>query len=258
MGILKKPVSILLSVMMVISVFSLVPFKVSAADAAAYYKDENGHVEYFSNVWEAWNKAEQNNATFGLLDDWVSNGCRSIRDYHNVTVELNGYIISRGKGMTDWQNNGEVINVGENAVLSVYGGTKENPAQRCDAAHILHAYLIENNALNYKQIFFKGGAIHGGNSSNGAGGIHMKEKSRVNLYYTTVAGCRSEQTVFLDGYGGGVMMAGKNCRLYMDHSTISYNYAYNYGGGIYVNNTRCSIKMVQSHIDYNSNFPHRK
>ena len=34
----------------------------------------------------------------------------------------------------------------------------------------------------------KGGAIHGGNSHSGSGGIQMNEKSRVSLYYTTVAG----------------------------------------------------------------------
>ena len=47
------------------------------------------------------------------------------------------------------------------------------------------------------------------------------------------------------------MMAGDNCRLNLDHSSISYNYAYNNGGGVYVNNSRCSISMVQSHIDNN-------
>ena len=73
-------------------------------------------------------------------------------------------------------------------LVSVYGGTQSNPAQNCDTAHILHAYVRENNSIDYKQIHFKGGAIHGGNSNSGSGGIQMNEKSRVSLYYTTVAG----------------------------------------------------------------------
>ena len=92
------------------------------------------------------------------------------------------------KEKNDYEGGGEVINVGSNAVLSVYGGTQSNPAQNCDTAHILHAYVRENNSIDYKQIHFKGGAIHGGNSHSGSGGIQMNEKSRVSLYYTTVAG----------------------------------------------------------------------
>ena len=98
MRILRGTVSILLSVVMVTGLFSIVPFDVSAEEVAAYYKDDSGNYEYFMDVWAAWNKAEQNNATFGLMNDWVSNGCRNIGQNHTMTVELNGYIISRGKG----------------------------------------------------------------------------------------------------------------------------------------------------------------
>ncbi|WP_407384852.1 hypothetical protein [Ruminococcus sp.] len=213
--------------------------------------DNNGNVEYFTDAWKAWDKAEQNNGTFGLMRDWVYNRRRNVRGTQVMTVELNGHYMSRGRGKNSWENDGEVICVGEGGTLNVYGGTKEEPSLGCDTTHSLYGYTHGNETFDYTTLTFKGGVIHGGNSSNGGGGIQMKAKSKVNLYYTTIAGNRAEQTGGSDGYGGGVYMGGTNCKLYMDHSTISYNYAYNDGGGVYVNNARCSIKMVKSHIDHN-------
>ena len=221
-----------------------------AAGSVAYYKDKNGTVTYYDNAKDAWNKAVENNGTFGLLDDWDA-GRRKIGDDKNVTIELNGHVLTRNKGK--WANDGEVVYVGKNSTLTVYGGTKDDPALGSNIEHTLKAYVADwSGDFHREEVTFYGGMIHGGNSSNGAGGIHMKKNSRVNLYYTTVAGNRAEQTWNMDGYGGGVMMDGDNCYLYMDHSTISYNYAYNDGGGVYVDGERCAIEMVKSHIDYNT------
>ena len=252
MSIVKKSVGLLLSLMIAVGMFSIVPFTVSAEGAVSYWKDKYGYTEYFSDFWSAWNKAHENNATFGILCDWSSNNRRVVSEDHNVTVELNGHVLTRDMGKKSWKNDGEVFYVGKGATLTVYGGTADNPALGADTAHTKKGYTtIRNKDFDYTNVSFTGGMIHGGNSSNGAGGIHMKEKAKVNLYYTTVAGCRAEQTWGSDGYGGGVMMDGTNGILRMDHSTISYNYAYNDGGGVFVNNERCRIYMTKSHIDHN-------
>lgn len=252
MKLLKKSVSLLLSLIMVIGIFSIVPFTVSAADAVAYYKSKTGHIEYYSDIYACLRLAYENNATFGLLKDWK--GCTRLYVGKNssLTVELNGHVLSRNMGKKDWKNDGEVFLVDAGGTLNVYGGTKDDPALGSDTPHSLNGYTTKRKKdFDYTTVSFTGGVIHGGNSSNGSGGINMKEKARVNLYYTTIAGCRAEQTWGTDGYGGGVYMGGTNGLLTMDHSTISYNYAYNDGGGVYVNNKRCRIKMVKSHIDRN-------
>ena len=247
----RKPVSLMLTALTAFgALFALSP-SASAAQDTAYYTDKSGRTTYYAKQWDAWNEAVANSGTFGLLADWDA-GRRVISEGKSVTVELNGHVLTRRKAK--WSSDGEVIYVDKNASLTVYGGTKQNPSQNSGTSHSEMAYVSKKGDFERKAVTFKGGLIHGGNSSNGAGGIHMKEKSKVRLYYTTVAGNRAEQTWNADGYGGGVMMDGENGSLYLDHSTISYNYAYNDGGGVFVHKDaqRCCIEMVSSHIDNNT------
>ncbi len=224
---IRKTVSLLLAFVMVIGVFAAIAPKAYAVDYAAYVRNKyTGDTTYYLDAWNAWNAAKNDShAVFGLLADWDT-GRRVVPDNANMTVELNGHIMTRRK--SKWENDGEVIFVGKNATLTVYGGTVSDPASGSDIQHVEKAYVAKPDKEDFKRedVTFCGGMIHGGNSSNGAGGIHMKSSSRVNLYYVTVAGNRAEQTWNMDGYGGGVMMDGTNCYLYMNHSTISYNYAY--------------------------------
>lgn len=250
MKYIRKIISVILTILIVLgSLYMLLPMA-SAASNTAYYTDKNGNSTYYSDPWKAWNRAVENNGTFGILSDWDS-GRRVISEGHSVSVELNGHVLTRRKAK--WSSDGEVIYVDKNASLTVYGGTKDSPSSNSGTTHSEQAYVAKKGGFDRKAVAFKGGLIHGGNSSNGAGGIHMKEGAQVNLYYTTVAGNRAEQTWNSDGFGGGIMMDGANCSLYLDHSTISYNYAYNDGGGVFVhkNAQRSSIEMISSHIDKN-------
>ena len=245
-----KAVAFVLAFVMATAVCIAKATNAFAEDYAAYYISPAGVETPYKDAKEAWNMAAKNGGTFGLLKDW-DDGRRKIGDNKNVIIELNGHVLTRDKGK--WANDGEVIYVGKNSTLTVYGGYKEDPTYGSETKHTLKAYVAdtEDRDFHRQNVTFYGGMIHGGNSSNGAGGIHMKSGSRVNLYCTTVAGNRAEQTWNTDGYGGGVMMDGSNCYLYMEDSTISYNYAYNDGGGVYVDGERCAIEMVRSHIDHN-------
>ena len=226
---LKRILTTLLAVSVIIGSMPAIAF---AEENVSYYYDGTNYT-YFTDASKAWKMAVNNNGTFGLLADW-DDGRRKVSDGKNVTIELNGHVLTRRKGK--WANDGEVLYVGKKATLTVYGGTKENPELGSDIKHVEKAYVADpdHGDFHREDVTFYGGMIHGGNSSNGAGGIHMKKGARVNLYYTTVAGNRAEQTWNSDGYGGGVKFDGSDCYLFMDHSTISYNYAYNDGGGVYM------------------------
>ncbi|MBQ5951700.1 MAG: hypothetical protein IJL66_06130 [Lachnospiraceae bacterium] len=117
-----------------------------------------------------------------------------------MTIELNGHVLTRRKGK--WANDGEVIYVGKKATLTVYGGNAGDTTHGSDIRHVEKAYVQSGSSFERENVMFYGGMIHGGNSSNGAGGIHMKSDSKVYLYDTTVAGNRAEQTWNQDGYGG--------------------------------------------------------
>ena len=58
MRILKKSISVILTLTMIIGIFAAAPFTVSASDNVAYYISKLGAVEYYSDFWAAWNMAE--------------------------------------------------------------------------------------------------------------------------------------------------------------------------------------------------------
>ena len=239
---------------MTICLFMSFPRTVKAEDYKAYYKSSKfGSPVYVTDPWEAWKKASHTlDGVFGLLADWNA-GRRVVPENADMSIELNGHMMTRNKASES--NDGEVIYVNKNAQVSIYGGNVDHPEEGSGLKHTVKAYVAkpDKDDFSRENVTFYGGLIHGGNSSNGGGGIHIKENAKVSMYYVTVGGNRAEQTWGSDGYGGGIMVDGKNVSLYMDHSTISYNYAYNDGGGIYVENDaeRCTITMVKSHIDHN-------
>ena len=154
-----------------------------------------------------------------------------------MTLELNGYWLSRNLGDSDSKGDGEVLNVGYGSTLNVYGGNKEDPAYRSNAEHNMWVYTArEYDKPARKQVKLYGGIINGGNSTDGAGGIHMHTSSRLNLYHVTVAGNQADNRAASYGDGGGIYNdATKNA---VDSCSICLNVAMNPknagGGGLFL------------------------
>ena len=82
---------------------------------------------------EAWNRANELGTGMGITQDWTLSGHLVTTAGKNVYMELNGNVINRN--LSNGVNEGEVLRVEDDSTLSIYGGTKEDPAARGDASH---------------------------------------------------------------------------------------------------------------------------
>lgn len=124
-----------------------------------------------------------------------------------VTINLNGHAINRG--LTDWEYNGEVISIEEEARVTINGGKDK-----------------DDTTL---------GSICGGYSANGGGGIHASEGSHLTLNYVEIrdnkteddngSGIYLEEGSTLIAYGGSIsgnlqdasfLSAPRGCGLYTE------------------------------------------
>ncbi len=200
----KRLLSIVLIIMVVISVF---PLTANAAELSVAAILCNGELK---ENYTSFNKALESAYSMAASDKSSRYTVRFFEDLvgervyipENVSIEfdLNRYSIDRN--LSSSQRDGEAIFVSDNATLTLFNG-----------------------------------AVKGGNSSNGAGGIHMKKKSKVIL--NSVAVLENNST----NYGGGVMMKSSDATLSLQNSAcISSNEA-DYGGGVYIEESGCSVKM---------------
>jgi hypothetical protein len=137
----------------------------------------------------------------------------------NITINLNGFTIDRALGDRN-ELDGEVIFVGEKA------------------------NLIINN-----------GIITGGNSDNGAGGIHVDDEATVTLNNVHVKG----NTV--DGDDGGGIALYDGATLIMNGGSISDNrnnsFSGCYGAGVYVYESTAIFEGVTFSNNQNTYYPER-
>ena len=112
-----------------------------------YKVKDAGYIRAIVDFYADWNAFE--NGRFSTnYDDYGY-----IETFYNchLTINLNGHTINRG--LTDWEYNGEVINIGQGANVIINDGT-----------------------------------ITGGFSCNGAGGIHIDDRATVVLNNVNVVG----------------------------------------------------------------------
>ena len=142
-----------------------------------------------------------------LLDDWVavggkfhdkgegfSDGAIRFYDKTRITLNMNGHTINRG--MTDWDYNGEVIFIADDADVIINGGKSGD------------AIIGPGEDAGNVQM----GTIKGGFSCNGAGGIHMQEAT-VMLNNVRLVGNKVEDD---DGaaiavHDGGALIMNGGC-----------------------------------------------
>ena len=146
-----------------------------------------------------------------------------------ITINLNGHNINRGLGDNN-EYDGEVIYVDDNADLIINGGKDGDP--------------IVKSSENTEGIPM--GMITGGNSDNGAGGIHIQDGARVTLNNVNLIGNA------VDDDDGSAIAVYDGAILTMNGGSISNNtlwrsfksYVTPYGG-VYVNDSTAYFNNVE-------------
>ncbi|MGN1317987.1 MAG: right-handed parallel beta-helix repeat-containing protein [Lachnospirales bacterium] len=203
----KIILSMFLAFTIVLSLMCLMTITVYATDQV----EVNGTVYYSHQT--AWKKAIDGGYTFKLLgnwnatdadfsvgassseDDYFKNGAIYVPDGKSVTIDLNGHIIDRNL-YSSRQRNGEIIYLGKNASLTIIDSVG-------------------------------GGYMEDGNSSNGAGGIHAKEGSRIYLKGGSIKWCKSSDN-------GGAVYLASGAKMYMSGGSIESCKAESaHGGAVY-------------------------
>ena len=210
----QKVLSVLLAAAMVIGLLPVLAPETQAASYAAVICDSSGRILiWYTSHQAAWAEAVRSGHTMKLLSNWYANDDGEMdegakgddKDYFSndtlyvpkgksVTIDLNGYDIDRR--LSEAELDGEVI------------------------------YLSRDASLTIKDTSPSGsGAIRGGYSSNGAGGIHAKPGSRIYLEGGMISHCRSTEE-------GGAVYLDSGAKMYMSGGTI-YLCSAEKGGAVY-------------------------
>ena len=140
------------------------------------------------------------------------NGALWVPPGANIVIDLNGYCIDRK--VSKQRDDGEGINVESGGTLTVIDS---NPGSRHDG--------------------FSGGAVTGGASGDGAGGIHVK--GILNFKAGTIYNCNTNEhggALYVSGSGVLNMTGGLVLGCRTKNSGDSCN-----GGAVYINGGKCSL-----------------
>jgi hypothetical protein len=146
-----------------------------------------------------------------------------------MTINMNGHFIDRGLGDNN-EYSGEVIFVSSDADLIINGGKQGD--------------TIVKSSENPGNIPM--GKISGGNSDNGAGGIHIQDGARVTLNNVNLIGnaVDDEDGSAIAVYNGAILtMNGgsiSNNTLWCSFMSVAWS-----SGGIYLNNAKAYLKDVE-------------
>ena len=225
-----------LSSILLAGILCLSPLGIQAS--TTYATSEDGSKSYTS-IDDAWSAA-QNGTSIVMQTDWNISTRLVLDSNKSATIEMNGHKISRG--LSDAKTNGEVIKLCSKSTLNLNGKKASTTSFTFDG------YKEGNREST---TISSGGLITGGNSTNGGGGIHMKEGSTLNLDSVAISGNSSFESWKTDGNGGGICMDGDKDTVTLNNAQITYNKAQKEGGGIYIDDEESNIKMVDSQISYN-------
>ncbi len=200
------------------------------------------------------NPWRETKVTIELFCDWntKSAGRITIPSGCEVTINLNGHMIDRGKALSYkdmWyaEGKGDVIYVESNATLYLNGGSTP------EARAIEHkGDLLDNNKFwKYNGTggtSMTGGLITGGacDDWHGAGGISLSgSNAKAYIRDTTIAGNLTDQYENRYGHGAGIAVHGSGSVLELANTAVVYNHAEGYGGGIYVRNSNTTVTIKE-------------
>lgn len=243
---MKKLLSVLLTLVMLVPAFGSFPVIASAGSAVAQVIDSNGNATDYPTFEAAWKEAVNYRKTFKLLSDWMvsggdfganesnkatffNGGALSVPPDFSVTIDLNGYKISRDKGENNMTDDGSVIRLFDGASITI-NDTSENQKgaiERGSSTYGGGIYAPSNNTVT-----MNGGRIHLCNGYYG-GGVYLDSSSKFIMN-----GGRIEHNT---GYYGGGVYAEDDAVLETHGGAISGNRATADGGGIYLWSAQASL-----------------
>lgn len=208
---MKKLLSVLLTLVMLVPAFGSFSVVASAESVVAQVIDSNGNATNYTTFEAAWKEAVNYRKTFKLLSDWMvsggdfganesnkatffNGGALSVPPDFSVTIDLNGHKIRRDKGVNNMTDDGSVIRLFDGASITI-NDTSENQE----------------------------GAIERG-SSNYGGGIYAPSNNTVTMNGGRIRLC--------NGYYGGGVYLDSSSKFIMNGGRIEHNTGY-YGGGVY-------------------------
>jgi predicted outer membrane repeat protein len=226
----KRILAGLASFMLVLS-----PISVYADEPTVVAQSEDG-TQTYSDCASAWSAAKSGTPIV-MVQDWITDSRFSLDEGQSATIYMSGHKIDtnlNGGSVYD----GEVFYLDKNASLNLIGSTTNTTFK-------FNGYGYNGSSDSTTVSLTSGGLVTGGSSKNGAGAIHMKEGSTLNLENVAVGGNSSAAEIASNG--GAINMNNDNCVVNMTNSIIAYNKA-NYGGGIYVAGENEVIEMKSSSI----------
>lgn len=204
------------------------------ADDTVYATDASG--KKYTSIDDAWNAA-CGGTEITMMQDWITSSRLVVGDSQTVTIEMNGHKIDRNLGV-DFVSDGEVIYLNEKSTLNLNG----NNAPKTQFTF----WGAEKFEEGVKLTTTNGGIITGGQSTNGAGGVHMKANSTLNINNVGIVGNTAGTSRGSHNDGGGVNMNNDNCTINMSNNAqISYNCGMA-GAGVYIDGENCIIDMNNS------------
>ena len=194
------------------------------------FMDKNGYDRIAVDLLADWNANDKGEfgESWKFASDWGDGFQYStiyVPDNTRMMINMNGHTINRG--LKQYELDGEVICIGDGADLIINGGKNGDSIARPD--------------MDTGAVF---GTITGGYSSNGAGGIHMQDGSKLTLNNVKVEGNKVEDD---DGAGIAVYNGASltvNGGSISDNLLICKGVSYVYGAGIYVQKSTVSLNNV--------------
>lgn len=242
-----KAVSVTLTILMLISIIPFSSFSSHAATNYYYKTSSTGQINYVASIASAWSNA--NGYSYGVAGILADTTCNTLEvtKGRNITLELNGHVLNRGRFNSSSKTDYNVLSVTEGSTLTVYGNTKATPNISTS-----HSVNVWNGSSTASRTFY-GGVITGGCNTHNGGGINVEESGTLNLHYTRVVGNRADDSaITIGGYGGGIALRGDYAKVNLYNSTIAYNYC-EVGGGICVRDAEyAKVYMENSEIKYNT------
>lgn len=214
---LTKIILLVLCILMMIPTGTLKVYAVEEADFSVTNPsiDCQSTACTFENLSSLWEQAKSSGSLEITLSKDITGKRIVIPTESTIVMNLAGHTVNRN--LKAAQEDGEVINVGIGASLTLKNGT-----------------------------------VTGGFSNNSAGGIHAYKNSKIVLDNIVLTGNQATTTAGYYGYGGGVMLDGNGISLTLQNNTfVSANRAV-YGGGIYANGSKCTVSLDQSSVQNNT------
>lgn len=243
---MKKLLSVLLTLVMLVPAFGSFPVIASAGSAVAQVIDSNGNATDYPTFEAAWKEAVNYGKTFKLLSNWMvsggdfganesnkatffNGGALSVPPDFSVTIDLNGYKISRGKGVNNMTDDGSIIRLFDGASITINdtSESKNGSIERGSSNYGGGIYAPSNNTVT-----MNGGKIHLCNGYYG-GGVYLDSSSKFIMN-----GGRIEHNT---GYYGGGVYAEDDAVFETHGGAVSGNRADADGGGIYLWSAQASL-----------------